>query len=155
MWHGLFDYNLFLPSHIGFILNIISICLVVSKKKVFKTIQPKWPLAKVTKWSWPLAFIGIEADCIFISDMIIVIEKCTVSAFSIQKPKVPNLTFPQIGQGQPRVMILTNLVVLSHLMLCSKFQGNWPSGSGEEDFLRFLPYLGMAAILVMWLGILE
>ena len=38
-----------------------------------------------------------------------------------------------------------------HLMLHTKFKGNWSFGSGEEDFLRFLPYMGMAAILVMWL----
>ena len=31
----------------------------------------------------------------------------------------------------------------------SNFQGNQPSGSREEAFLRFLPYLGMVAILVM------
>ena len=37
-------------------------------------------------------------------------------------------------------------------MLYTKFQGKQPSGSGEEDFLRFLPYMGMAAILVMWPG---
>ena len=31
-----------------------------------------------------------------------------------------------------------------------KFQlGHWSIGSGEEDFLRFLPYMGMAAMLVM------
>ena len=35
-------------------------------------------------------------------------------------------------------------------MLHTKFQGHWSTGSGEEDFLRFLPYMGMAAILVMW-----
>ena len=34
-------------------------------------------------------------------------------------------------------------------MLHTKFPGNRPAGSGEEDFLRFLPYMGMAAILVM------
>ena len=37
-------------------------------------------------------------------------------------------------------------------MLHTKFQGNRPSGSGEEDFFRFLPYIGVAAILVIWLG---
>ena len=37
----------------------------------------------------------------------------------------------------------------------TKFQGNPPFGSGEEDFLRFLPYMGMAAILVMWPGPFE
>ena len=34
-------------------------------------------------------------------------------------------------------------------MLHAKFQDQKTSGSGEEDFLRFLPYMGMAAILVM------
>ena len=40
-------------------------------------------------------------------------------------------------------------------MLHTKFQGYWPFGSREEDFLRFLPYMGMAAILVMWPGTFE
>ena len=35
-------------------------------------------------------------------------------------------------------------------MLHTKFQGHRSIGSGEEDFLRFLPYMGMAAMLVMW-----
>ena len=34
-------------------------------------------------------------------------------------------------------------------MLHTKFQDHGTSGSGEEDFLRFLPYMGMTAILVM------
>ena len=34
-------------------------------------------------------------------------------------------------------------------MLHAKFQDHMTSGSGEEDFLRFVPYMGMAAILVM------
>ena len=35
-------------------------------------------------------------------------------------------------------------------MLHAKFQDHRTSGSGEEDFfLSFLPYMGMAAILVM------
>ena len=56
----------------------------------------------------------------------------------------------KIGQGQPRVIIWTNSVLLMHLMLHTKFQGHRPFGPGEEDFLRFLPYMGMAAVLVMW-----
>ena len=32
-------------------------------------------------------------------------------------------------------------------MLYTKFQSNWPSSSGE-DFSRFLPYMGLAAISV-------
>ena len=31
----------------------------------------------------------------------------------------------------------------------AKFQDHWTFGSDEEDFLRFLPYMGMVAILVM------
>ena len=34
-------------------------------------------------------------------------------------------------------------------MLHAKFQDHRTSGSGEGDFLRFSPYMGMAAILVM------
>ena len=34
-------------------------------------------------------------------------------------------------------------------MLNTKFPENLPTGSGEEDFLRFLLYIAMAAILVM------
>ena len=32
----------------------------------------------------------------------------------------------------------------------TKLQGHWPFGSRDEDFLMFLPYMDMAAILVMW-----
>ena len=34
-------------------------------------------------------------------------------------------------------------------MLHAKFQDHRTSGSGEEDFLRLLQYMGMGAILVM------
>ena len=37
----------------------------------------------------------------------------------------------------------------STFTLHTKFQGHRSSGFGEEDFLRFLPYMGMAAMLVM------
>ena len=40
-------------------------------------------------------------------------------------------------------------------MLHTKFQGHQPFGSGEEDLLKFLPYMGMGAILVMWPGPFE
>ena len=69
--------------------------------------------------------------------------------FPIQKHKGPNLAYRKIGQGEPRVIIWINLVVLEHPMLCTKFQGHWPFGAGEE---YFLPYMGTAAILVMWPG---
>ena len=35
-------------------------------------------------------------------------------------------------------------------MLHTKFRANRPAGSGEEDYFEgFLPYIGVAAILVM------
>ena len=55
-----------------------------------------------------------------------------------------------MGQGQPRVIIWTTLIVLPYTMLHTKFKGHWSIGSGVEDFLRFLLYMGMAAMLVMW-----
>ena len=61
----------------------------------------------------------------------------------------------KMGHGQPKVIIWTTLVVLPYMMLHTKFQGHWSIGSGEEDFLRFLPYMGMAAILVMWPRLFE
>ena len=54
-----------------------------------------------------------------------------------------------MGQGQTSNLILTSLVVLTYMMLHTKFQGHGSTGSGEEDFLRFLPYMGMAAMLIM------
>ena len=60
-----------------------------------------------------------------------------------------------MGQGQPRVIIWTTLVELPYTMLHTKFQGHRSIGSGEEDFLRFLPYMGVAAMLVMWPRLFE
>ena len=40
-------------------------------------------------------------------------------------------------------------------MLHTNFKGHRPFGSREEDCLRFLPYMGIAAILVMWPGPFE
>ena len=48
----------------------------------------------------------------------------------------------EIGQGQPRVTIYIYSVVL-------EFEDHRTSGSGEEYLQRFLPYMSMAAILVM------
>ena len=56
----------------------------------------------------------------------------------------------KIGQGHSMVIIWINLVVLEYPMLHTNFQGHQPFGSREDAFLRFLPYMGMVAILVMW-----
>ena len=41
------------------------------------------------------------------------------------------------GQGQPKDIIWTHLVVLEYSMLRTKFQGHQPFGSLEEDFKGF------------------
>ena len=43
-------------------------------------------------------------------------------------------TCRKICQGQPRVIIWANLVVLKHPMMHTKIQGHWLFDSGEEDF---------------------
>ena len=62
-----------------------------------------------------------------------------------------NWPHSKICQGKPRITIYTNFAILQTLILHTMFQGNWPSGSGE-DFLRLWAFLSMAVILVMWLG---
>ena len=47
-------------------------------------------------------------------------------------------------------MIWINYDGPESLMLHTKPQGHWPFGSGEENFEGFLPYMDVAAILVMW-----
>ena len=47
------------------------------------------------------------------------------------------------------VIIYTNIVELESTMLHAKFQDHRTAGSGKEDFFKFLPYMGMAAISVM------
>ena len=69
--------------------------------------------------------------------------------FPIQYPKGANLNLTKMDQGQHRVTIWRNLVVINQLTLHIKFQANQPSGSGEDDVLRLLPYMGIVAILAM------
>ena len=50
---------------------------------------------------------------------------------------------------KPRVIIGRNLVVLEYPMLHTMFQDDYRLFSfGEEDFLRFLPYMGMTAMVM-------
>ena len=59
------------------------------------------------------------------------------------------------SQGQPSVIIWINLVVLAYPMLYTKFQCHRPLGSEKGDFWRFLQYMDLEAILVMWPGTFE
>ena len=126
-------------------------------EKQVLTLKSEWPLIKVKEWPWPLILTQLHK----------LIELNASRNFETQGcnsfQKINNFhCFPykslcdqiwpwrKMGQGQLRVIIWTILVVLPYTMLHNKFQGHWSIGSGEEDFLRFLPYMGMAAMLVMW-----
>ena len=88
------------------------------------------------------------------SQTTIVSEKSIVLPFSPYK-SIMDQIWPcrKIGQGQPRIIIWANLVVLEYPMLHTNFQGHRSAFWFQRRFLRFLPYMGMAAILVMspWL----
>ena len=49
---------------------------------------------------------------------------------------------------QHRTIILAILVDLLSPIICAKIRTQGLFGYGEEDFQRFLPYIGMAAILI-------
>ena len=61
----------------------------------------------------------------------------------------PNLTLAYNGSRSTQDHNLNIFGRAPITMLYTKFQGHRSIGSGEEDFLRFLPYMGMAAMLVM------
>ena len=107
---------------------------------------------KFTKWPSSLKLIGFKLTAFPCHRVHQQQQKCTFSIFQIQKPKGPNLTFHKIGQSLHSVIMCAYFVVLESQVLHTKFQGNQPSGSGEEDFLMFLSYMGMVTILVMWPG---
>ena len=57
----------------------------------------------------------------------------------------------KVDLGHHSVMIYINLVELLCLMSHVMFQNNRLSSSGQEDFFqRFLLFISMAVILVMW-----
>ena len=67
----------------------------------------------------------------------IVSEISIVLPFSPYKNKMDqNWHCRKIGQGQPRVIIWTNLIWFEHPMLHTKFQGHRPFGSGKKDFFK-------------------
>ena len=76
-------------------------------------------------------------------------KKYNFSVFPIHKSKGPNLTLPTNRSRSNPGHLYVNFKELTPQMLHTKFQGNRPSGSEEEHFLRFLPDMGMVAILAM------
>ena len=126
-------------------------------EKQVLTLKSEWPLIKVREWPWPLILtqlhklIKLNASSNFETQGCNSFQKMNSFHFFPYKSLCDQIwPWRKIGQGQPRVIIWTTLVVLPYLMLHTKFQGHSSTGSGEEDFLRFLPYMGMVAMMVMW-----
>ena len=126
-------------------------------EKQVLTLKSEWPLIKVKEWPWPLILtqlhklIYLNASSNFETQGCNSFQKINNFHFFPYKSLCDQIwPWRKMGQGQPRVIIWTTLVVLPYTMLHTKFQGHWSIGSGEEDFLRLLPYMGMAAMLVMW-----
>ena len=67
----------------------------------------------------------------------IVSKKQIIFTFFPFKSLWPNWPWRKMGQGQTSDLIWTTLVVLTYMMLQTKFQGHGSIGSGEEDFLSF------------------
>ena len=81
--------------------------------------------------------IGVKIWCIIVSQSTVSNQKMHFfNFFPIKSLRDQIWHCHKIGQGQSRVIIYINIEGLTPQMLHCKFQGNQPSGSGE-DFLRF------------------
>ena len=123
---------------------------VVIEEKKFKTIISEWfgtrSMSGTQSFMYSLSWLHLPT---FISQTTTQFLKIHCFNF-FQYKSIGDQIWPcsKIGQSQPRGIIWTNLVVLEYSMLHTKFQGHRPFGY-RRTFLIILPYMGMAAILVM------
>ena len=150
MWHEPFIFTFIPSSHGGSTWNLASISLAVSKEKKFENV---WIWMSLEQGQWmTLTFDFHIGSWYHLVNSIYQLWYHRLQYF-LKNPLFYLFSHTKVygikkGQGQPRVIIWTNLVVLEQPMLHTNFHR--PFGSNEEDFLRFLPYIGMTAILVMW-----
>ena len=160
MWPGPFELTFFLPSHGGAIWNLDSIGLVVSKEKKMLNLSDLGPrsISDLDLWySYRSMYLFVNSIYqLWYHWLQWFLKNPSFYLFPIQKSKRYQIWHCcKICQGQPRVIIWTNLVVHEHPMQHTKLEGYRPFGSGEEYVLRFLPCMCMAVILVMWPGPFE
>ena len=84
------------------------------------------------KFGWNLPSGSIEEDIFF----------NFVNVFSLFRNNLP------LENGVP--FILINLCTLHPRMIYAKFDWNWHSGSGEEDFLKLQMYFHYFVIISPW-----
>ena len=132
------------PSHRGFTWNLASIGLAVSKEKKFENVEFEWPWTNVNEWPWPLNFIEvrvlIELSASTNFDITDYNSFWRINCFTFFPYKsIRGQIWPcrKLCEGQPKVIIWTNLVVREHPMLYTKFQRHRQFASKEEDFNVF------------------
>ena len=123
--------------------NFASIGLAVSEEKKFANVESEWP--------WTLTFNIHIGSCTHLVNCNSFWQIHCFMFFLYKSTRDQIWPCRKIGQGQPRVIIWANLVVLEHSMLHTKIQGHILFSSGE-DGSKFLPYMGMTVILVMLPG---
>ena len=77
-------------------------------------------------------------------------RKMHFSIFPFQSLREQYWPCHKISQGQPRVIVYINFKELNPQVLHTEFQAIGPVVLEKKIYLRFLPYMGMVAILVMW-----
>ena len=108
----------------------------------------------VKQWPWPLVHVTHDVLIQFtvytnfnivdfysfwvIKHLNIIQYKCIWKQSCAMREKIT---------GQPRIIIFRTLIVLEYSMLNTV---SWSSTAEEEDFWRFLPYMGKVTILVLW-----
>ena len=161
-WEWNLDINRNILSVRSFVASLKKISLKSDLKKkimiLYTYIAPK------QRQTAPRGQRGQQKMSCHLIDLLQISKKCLWNLISynffhdlihvLQKHKGPNLTLPYNRSRSTRVIIWANLVVLEHPIMHTKFQGHQLFGS-RKDFLRFLPYMGMAAIMVMWPGPFE
>ena len=152
LWPGPFEQTLdpLLPRCC--IWNLIKIGPVVSEEKSFENVDKHSILVTLGQGQWmTLTFDIHRGSCstyFNIKDYHCFgkMQCLTFSKFNIPRDQIwPWQKWVKVNIGSPFEEFSSTQSTDTY-----KFQANQPSGSGEEDVLRFLPYMGMEAMLIMW-----
>ena len=131
MWPGPFEQTFIPPSHGGSTWNLASIGQAVSKEKKFENVNLR-ELGPMSMYDLDLWYSQLTASTNF--DIIDYNSFWKIHCFTYKSIRDQIWPCREIYQGQSRVIMWANLVVLEHPMMYTKFQGHRPFGSREEDF---------------------
>ena len=133
MWPGPFEQTFIPPSQSGSTWHLASVGLLVIEKKKFKNIESS---SDLDQGQWiTLTFGTLKALCTHLVELAASTNIYIIDYNSFWKINCFNFfsyksigdqiwPYSKIGQGQPRIIIWTNLVVLEYPMLHTNFQGH-------------------------------